>query len=454
MNLKSKLLTIFFLIISLLASVWLYRDSLLSYFFQDDWFSFRISNAGNLAEFLGFFVPRSDVIYFRPLGMQLPFFLIQKLFGINHLTFHVVVIITHAINVILVCYLTRIITKNLFLSLLVAFLYSTSLVHYIPMYWSATYSFVLGPTFFFLTFISYLKRKYLFSYLCFIIGILVNEIAIIASPILWLYYFFSKEKEKSKYLFLLSITAFIFLFSRILLFPVPTYGDYELSVGRHILTNLQAYLLWSFNWPEEMKAQLINFYTVNPVFIKDFPWFYKVFVVSLMINIAFFYFIPLIFRRLMFSKSSLSIIAFTFLWFVIGLSPVLLFPKHTFSYYLPISLTGLLILSCQLLFYLLTVIRNKFPFAVYPVILVILLTWYYTSAVGVEFNSLIHWAPRRAKIAEKLTEEVKMKYIDNKENILYVRNLPEFKLALNNQDAMIVITGRKEFQTIYKNNSL
>lgn len=452
MKLKTKLLGLIILITSLLASIWLYRDSFLSYFFQDDWFSFRISNAGNLTEFLGFFVPRTDVIYFRPLGMQLPFFLINKLFGINPLTFRIVTMITHAINVILVCILSRCITKNTFISLFVAFLYSTSLVHYIPMYWSATYSFVLGPTFFFLTFITYLKRNYLISYICFTIGILVNEIVIVTPLILWLYNFFSKEKERSRYLFLLSFTAFIFLLLRILLFPVPTFGDYDLLAGKHILTNLQAYLLWSFNWPEEMKAQFINFYTVNPEFIRDFPRYYLVFIISLMINIVLLYIIPLFSRKFVFYKRNLSIFAFTFLWFFIGLMPVLLFPKHSFAYYLPISLTGLLILSSQLLYYLLSSIRNKFQLAAYPIILIILFSWYYASAVGVDFNTLIHWAPRRAKIAEKLIAEVKARQDNNEENVLYLRNLPEFKLALNNQDAMIVITGRRDFKTVYTGN--
>src|SRR3990167_8621943 len=72
----------------------LYKDAFSSYFFQDDWFSFRISNARTVADFLSFFSPRSDVIYYRPLGMQLPFFLMQRFFGLSPLPYRLLSLFT------------------------------------------------------------------------------------------------------------------------------------------------------------------------------------------------------------------------------------------------------------------------------------------------------------------------------------------------------------------------
>src|SRR3990167_6930281 len=68
-------------------SLFIYKDAFSSYFFQDDWFSFRISNARTVADLISFFAPRNDVIYYRPLGMQLPFFLMQRIFGLSPLPY-------------------------------------------------------------------------------------------------------------------------------------------------------------------------------------------------------------------------------------------------------------------------------------------------------------------------------------------------------------------------------
>jgi len=261
----------FLLFFIILISFWLYRDTLNAYFFQDDWFSLRISRANNLYDFSRFFLPRSDVIYYRPLGMQVPFFAIEKLFGVNPLAFHIFSLLTHAINIVLVFLLILSISKNKFSAIISAYLYGTSLVHYIPLYWSATYAFILGPTVFFLSFLFYIKfinnhsrKVYYLSFFLFFLGLFVNELVIILPVLLALYLWLVKRKSSVKPLFPFFAIATIFLLIRFYLFPPPTEGNYEISLGKHILNNLEAYLLWSYNWSEEMKAQLVNFFSFNP----------------------------------------------------------------------------------------------------------------------------------------------------------------------------------------------
>src|SRR3989344_6564769 len=95
---KSKLYPFLLLSLSFLVAVLLYLPAINGYFFQDDWFTLKISNAENINSFLGFFVPRSDVIYYRPLGMQIPFFLLSSLFGINPIPFKIFIVLIHLLH--------------------------------------------------------------------------------------------------------------------------------------------------------------------------------------------------------------------------------------------------------------------------------------------------------------------------------------------------------------------
>ena len=147
---NNKIIGLFFVLI-IGITAFLYKDSFTGYFFQDDWFSFSISKVQSVNDFLSFFIPRTDVIYYRPFGMQIPFFLMRSLVGLNPFYYHGVIFLTHIGNMFLVFQLTKLLTKRLFASFLVSFLYTTSAVHYIPFYWFSTYSFVLGPTFFMLS---------------------------------------------------------------------------------------------------------------------------------------------------------------------------------------------------------------------------------------------------------------------------------------------------------------
>ena len=447
----------FLLFFIILISFWLYRDTLNAYFFQDDWFSLRISRANNLYDFSRFFLPRSDVIYYRPLGMQVPFFAIEKLFGVNPLAFHIFSLLTHAINIVLVFLLILSISKNKFSAIISAYLYGTSLVHYIPLYWSATYAFILGPTVFFLSFLFYIKfinnhsrKVYYLSFFLFFLGLFVNELVIILPVLLALYLWLVKRKSSVKPLFPFFAIATIFLLIRFYLFPPPTEGNYEISLGKHILNNLEAYLLWSYNWSEEMKAQLVNFFSFNPQFIKDFKAYFMTLTASLIINILFLYILPaLLVVRYEWKKIS-GLTFFCSLWFLLGLSPVLLFPKHVFSYYLPISLVGLLLISTTFFSTFISLIYHRIRWMAYIIVIIFLANWFYTSYVSFDFNRNVHWAPRRAQLAGNLVQNAKEEYSKpDVLSVLYVRDLPEYKLALNDQDAMVAITGRDNFKTVY-----
>lgn len=439
---------------------WFYRSSFKAYFFQDDWFSLRISKVSTFPDFIKFIIPRKDVIYYRPIGMQLPFFVLERLFGANPIPFHLLTYITHAVNIILVFILMRLILKNDFKSLLIAFLYGTSLVHYIPFFWSATYAFVLGPTFFlasFILFFLFIQKKKLryfgLSNLSFSLGLLTNEILIIFPLILFVYLINFRKKNEFKYVASFVILSIFFLVFRFILFPPPALEAYQLSLDKYALINLKAYLLWSLNWPEDMKDQFITFFKINPQFIKQFSSFFYVFVGTLLFNILFLFIIPLGLAIYKNFRKIYPILLLGISWFIIGLLPVLFFPQHSFSYYLPISLMGLMLVLTEPFSYLIKTVAGINRLVAYFLILGIIINWLFTLGVAIKFNSEVHWASRRAKFAEAIIVKAKKLYPPDNPDYPYIYLKPdsEIKLALNDQDGFKVIYQDEKIVTVYKN---
>lgn len=450
-------LSAIFILSSIFLSFLVYKSSITAYFFQDDWFSLKISNAKNLTDFFDFFIPRKDVIYYRPLGMQLPFFILRSLFGINPLPFHAVIFITHATNIAFVYFLIRLIRKDTFTALLAAFMYGISAVHYTTMFWPATYAFVLGPGFLFLSFILYIlsvQKKsqtiQLLSIGIFILGLLTNEITAVLLPILLAYQLYIKKFDfKSLLPYFISVISLIFL--RFLIFPPPVSGSYEIGLSKEILLNLRAYFLWSLNLPEEIKAQFVNLLSLNPQFVKDFNRYFWLFAVTFFINIIAYVVIPFI---IMIAKKDrrLNLFLFGISWFLIGLLPVIFFTQHSFSYYLPISLVGLLLSLTVNFKSFIDFLYSRNNLLALPLIIIVLINWTVTSVVTIDFNSKIHWAPRRAQLSKMLVDKaLKLYPLGNLDsNYIFVRPSSEYKLSLNNQDAFRVIYNNDDLITAYR----
>jgi hypothetical protein len=444
---------IFILLSGIILCILLYRNSLGSYFFQDDWFSLKIAEARNIEEFLRFFIPRTDVIYYRPLGMQVPFYILKNIFGIESFPFRLLNIITHIINTYLVYYLVKLLTKKSNSAVLTGFLYSTSAVFYIPFFWSATYAFMLGPTFFFLSFIFFLRalnsKSYkiiLFSILFFIVGLFTCEMITIL-PILIVLYLILIGKFKER--IISTVPHFLFLglffFSRFIFFKPPTTGAYKIGLDLSLLNNIKGYFLWSLNWPEEMKAQFISFFKVNPVFITGFSFYFYIFIFTFLINILLFILIPILFICIKRNKFPLDFIILGSGWFIIGLLPVLFFSQHSFSYYLSIPLVGLLLLFVTLFFSFTEIIDTKFKYFSNIMIFIVSVNWLACTYFTLDFNSKVHWAPKRAKISRDLIVESRRSMINNE---IFIPDSSENKLSLNNQDAINVVYG-ESIKTIY-----
>ena len=450
---EKKIFPVLFLLACSLTVVFLFRETLITNYFQDDWYSISISKINNIFDFVNIFIPNKQVVYYRPLGMQLPFFFNTFFFGLNPFPFRIMTFVVHTLNSILVYYLFKRLLKSDTSSLLGGFLYSTSAVHYIPFFWSSTFAFILGMTFSLLTvifFIDFLNekqfKKLFLSLSAFILGFLTFEVTVVLPLILALYLYFYKFFHNFRFLFpffFLSVSYFLF---RSIFFPPPNIPDYQLALGKETLQNLKYYFLWSFNWPEEIKNQFIKFWQVNPKFIAEFFFFYISFLVTFLINLMLFIFLPviLIIRKKIRINSNLVI--FSCFWFLSGLAPVIFFPKHAFPYYLPLSLLGLLLAFIYLFSKTVAFFSRKFNFLKYIFQIVLMISWLWSVLSLIEFNSLIHWAPRRGRLSANFIKTAKYKLGSPFQSFYFIVNpYPENRLALNDQDAFRLVFNKELF---------
>lgn len=427
-----------FLIVSVLT-FFLFRHTFSTYFFQDDWFSLSISQPKTIGEFFSFFVPRADVIYYRPLGMQVPFFLNQVLFGLNPFPFRVATFTFHLFNGYLLFRILEFFLKEKRLAFFGTLLYLTSSVHLTIFYWAATFAFVLAPTFYFGSFLLFLKGKYWLSLIVFILGIMTNEL-MMTLPFMISIYLVMEKKFKLR-----RIVTFFAVSSVYLLFRVwrsfPATASYSRAENlNELLRNLRDYFLWTFNWPEEIHNQFVTFFKLNPLFLKDFGGTVFLFLLSMLVFMVCLWFLPA--WQIMWHKqiSRFRLGAFGWGWFLVTLLPVLYFGQHRFSYYLPIPLAGLLVGSFSLFQTWSGKQAKKFTTGI---LVIVGLLWYLAAWKNIEFNTYVHWAPRRAALSRQIVKQMISVYPTLPRGSVVVINgqsdEEESKWALGDQNALRVI---------------
>lgn len=424
----------FLLFFIIMISLWLYKDTLNAYFFQDDWFSFRISQAAGLNDFIGFFLPKQDVIYYRPLGMQLPFFVMGKLFPGNSFPFHAFSFLVHVLNTVLVYFATFLLVKKISVSLTAAFLFATSAMHFIPMVWFSTISFQLGFLLYILAFtvfimwISTNKPAFLFLFLVLeFLGLMTNELNFVLPITVFLYGFLNKKLNRSFWLSL--ILPLLYVFLRILY--IPSFTDtYAIELSKNTAKAFFVYLMWLFNWPEEIRNQLDNILRLNFSFITYFWWLTGI---SSIVTISFSYYIITNFR-----KADSKLMTFFTANAVAGLIFPLLFPNHTYPYYLMISgwsLFSMLALS----------VLGK-P----SVNLLLCLIWLTGSFYALNFNFLQHWAVKRSVISRAIATDVLRRFpILTSGKSVYVNNDAYLKVVLSRGEMFKILYNDKEAETVY-----
>ena len=445
---------VFFLIFGL--SLFLFYPSLNYYFFQDDWFVLNWIRTG---DFLSFFKFRTDIIYWRPLSMPLFFALSERLFGLNSLGYHLIVFLLHFLNVVLIGYITYKLIGDKKTAVISSFLYATAAFQFMPLSWLSLTWNIVGLFFFLLSFIFYMRFKekksitsLLMTFILFLLALFSFEFAIVFPVLILLYEYLSDEKfnkNLSKSIPVVLPILFVivtYLFLRFVLYPVPSQGQYTISIGPDVLKNLLFYGLWLFNIPEELKYQIVvlRFY-ITPNLLRAAENFLVPIVLLFFLNVFSLIIIVIYTLDKKIKKFLFSAIVF----FIIGLSPILFLPKHTFPYYLAVPsilvfiFCGLVVASYMKKF------QNKKKMVVSYIFII---SWLSLSFLTITLTRKIHWVSGEQSISKNTVEKVLSEYpnLPDSKTIVITGSNDQLKQSLMDQDALKVIYNSDEVQTIYR----
>lgn len=438
---KNKSTWIYFPII-FAATIFLFYPSLTYYFFQDDWFVLNWVREGNLASFFSF---RTDIIYWRPLSMPILFALVQSIFGTNPTAFHLIALLFHLVNIVLVYFLFTTLKISKTVSAVIAFIYATASFHFIPISWLSTTSYILGPTFIFATLIFFIRGKLVFSITTFLLALTSSELALITIPILLI--LASNLRSTLKKLLHFILISAIYLALRFAIFPVPRTGEYEIIFDEKVFVNLFWYLVWTFNIPEKMST-IFFFANIKSSILASLQ-FYNYLILPL---------ISIVFTVIVIAVSKLKFreLIKGAAWFIIGILPVLFLPKHIYPMYLVVGVLGI--------FYLLGLsfdrINKRYLIITFSAI------WFISAMLTLSFTRKTHWIPNEQAISRAYINYTKKQIPDplpnstflfkpadhsfsKEHNFILVETEDNVRQSLNDQDAIKVIYNDSTLRSIY-----
>ena len=424
---------IYFLLI-LFASTFLFKDLFSIYFFQDDFFMLSLARIKNFSDFLRFFLPHTDVQFYRPLSHELFFFVGKIIFGFNPLGFHFIVYSFYISNIYLVYRLSRYFLNSSYAQYFITSLFSISAIHYNSLFWLANFSYVLVTFIFLLSINIYLKyksQKSILLIILFILGLLTNELMVMFPVVTTAYeVIYSKNKfVKNIRLFIsISIVLFLYLIWRFIIFKT-NFNTYKYIFDGSVISSLRWYFLWSFNWAETMKDQMLHFYQVRPSFLQVFSKEYFTFLINLLIPILLMIVFPLLIlikdkKLKSYWKSQYKTLIFAISWFILTLLPIVFIPNHISPHQGSIAIFGILLILVNSLDYLGNSLNKILKIVI---LLTVLIIWYFTSWTTMTVDNRIHWIYRRSNIARYWMVKSHKLYPQLKPNTIVIINSDDYE---------------------------
>lgn len=461
---KEPLLMVFIFIVSFI----IFNKSIYYYYFQDDWFHLKISNATNFGEFLELFKIRTDIIAWRPVSKQLFFLFNYQFFGLNHIYPHLIIFSIFYANIILLFVLLKKKFKSFKISAITCILYSTSSIHFVSLSWISAGEYVIGTFFWLAASLTYLIYKikknssiYLASIFLYLLCLASTEFALTWPLVIFGYELITLITQKKLINFntilniihrLLPVLMIniIYLFLRFIIFPIPAKDDYSLSINIQILTSYIWYLLWSLNIPEIFKYQVILSklsFSNEPAFLFHFDnYSTKLFIFYISFAIL------LVYSLIANIKNNiLKPLIITLIFFSITISPVLFIPNHTYPHYLSIPAIAIYLFMAYLISLLdFRKIINKI------ISISLLIVWLIISLTVVSLTRDTHWIPGEQAISREITNLIIAKHSQVPNNSIFIiqPSTIKTKQSLMDQNALHVIFGNDTISTVFLNDKL
>ncbi|MFH2062145.1 MAG: hypothetical protein ABIJ43_04100 [Candidatus Beckwithbacteria bacterium] len=425
---KLKLLVYWFIIFSLV--IFLFKPILNFYFFQDDFYHFRMSQAYDLLQVLKKFIPIKTAAFYHPLSRLIFYCALPKIFMFNQYYYHLFGLGLFLVNLVLIYYLIKKITKSDQLSLLTSFFYGTNANHYISLTWVAAYHYLLGTFFGLISLLMFIKGlyekkgKYLFlSFVCILLGLLSEQMTMVIPWLIFAYILLMVKQRKIIIIkhrwFLLSLFGIYLAYFgfRFLYIKIPQIETYQISFDLRVLKNFFWHILWILNIPENFKYQMVSFFKVNPEFTANFKEVNLKIWVGLVLNLSLSFLIPLALLLLDKTKGKikdnlvLNRMLFGIIWFTISLLPAIFFPSHQYPYYLSIAGIGFLFFFLSPVSWLFEKFKSRLMLGY---LIIICLVWYITSIINFQFTNSIHWIKDRQEVSRTYIEMIKEQFPEPK----------------------------------------
>lgn len=433
------------LLIILLSWVFFF-PALKTFFSGDDFYILSISQVDSLtkvAHFFSFNQPERNFLFYRPLPAQFFFFLFYRLFKLNPLPYHLFGFLVFGLIVKLVYKLTQKITQNDKTALITTVIYAFSASNLTRLSWiTQTQELIFGLTFL-LSLWLFLKQKYFWSFLSFVLCLASKEAAIIL-PIMILitsWFLNRKSKIKIKKLMPFFILLPIYLYLRIFIMGFSIENHYFTSFSlKTVFNTIFWYGLWGLSLPELLVDYVGSGLTVNPKLFN----LYGQYIWPIFSLLGLFIMLTGSILIIKFKKiQNPRFFLLSFIWFLFNLGPHLFSPFHKFSYSLTVPLFGLS------LFLGLILTRAK-PF----LLGLSLMTYLLLSLITNLLTLKTHWSFKRGEVAREVINHIDQQNYQET-NFYFYNDQPAANSIWGvSQQINHALSGSSGLQVFYQNSTV
>lgn len=404
-----KVINNYFLVFVFLVSFILFFPSFSIFFTHDDFFHLLLAKAENPVDLINFFnISQRPLGYgsYRPITTQLFYFLGRYVFNLNPFWMHILAFSFFLALLILIYIFSKLITGKIRVSKIAVFLYATSSIHFMSLYFLGAFQEIGAAFFVLLSVILYLlsetfkSKRYILSLIFFILALTSKETGVITPFLIFISGIYLKMSNKYSFKFsgikeiLFSevrrsiahfLILFIYMYFRIFHYGFVSGDSYIWDFSSRFINTLFWYALWSFNIPEMLQDFIGPGLNINQNLFKF--WSGEIIPILTLSGLCILICVILLIKEV---NKNIKLFIFTLLWFLLSILPVLFLPLHKFTYYLTIPL----IVLTLYISYLLT--RIKINYLTY----LFITFWLIGSFVTLGLTRQTHWVTKGAQTAK------------------------------------------------------
>jgi len=457
----------------------LYHPVITTYFTQDDFFHFKISQTDGtlkgLAYLIGFH-PFSErgIAFYRPIFRDLLYHFSYNLFSLNQAPLRLLSFAIHFTNTALIIKLFNKLFKNNFVAYFSAFFYTINASNVATLYYFAGGIQVLGVLMFtllslinFINFLETKKSKFiLITFVTYILAIASHEQSYVIPFLLtFLTVIYKKAKGLRNYIQILVPFFLILLVYIFLNYKVIGYSKSEIQYQtqfnlKRTVNSLVWYSGWAIGAPEMLIDFMPTLTSLDPRLMRFWGNYFRIILPSFLISIT----ILFVFTILLFVKQKKVVFnpkfGFLVFWFVIGLLPVIFLPLHKSGHYLTPVLPPFWGIIAYIVYNFYKYYKKYSPHLSKSVIVILVLLLVALSSTSAILGKNFYWASQRGKIAEKLIEQIKKTYpVLPKGATLYVKNDPSYPFVAedwgsSSKQASLILNGSDAIQLLYSDKNI